>query len=252
MCDRNFGVGADGVVFVLKGAAHDCDYEMRIINSDGTEPEMCGNAILCMVKYIRQLESTPKSAYKIWTKAGLIQPSIESNRLVRVDMGVPILSSTKVPTTLPATQEVLGQTTTVAAPLVVDGTEYLVTCVSMGNPHAVVFVDDLDTFPLSQVGPLFECHPVFPKRTNTEFVQVIYRSELKMVVWERGAGPTLACGTGTCALVVAAILTGRVDQDRPCLVHLPGGDLEIFWDPVTNKVFMAGNATYVFSGDYQV
>jgi diaminopimelate decarboxylase len=209
ICKHNFGVGGDGVIFALPGE-NGCDHTMRIYNSDGTEPEMCGNGIRCMAQFVAQLEGRVGTTFSttIHTGAGTIIPEVLESGLIKVDMGPPILEGPKVPTTLPCNADGVC----LKAPLTIDGKEYEVSCVSMGNPHAVVFVEDLEALDLAKVGPLFECDAAFPKKINTEFVQVISRSHLKMKVWERGAGPTLACGTGTCALVVAAILNDVVDR----------------------------------------
>lgn len=244
LCDRNFGIGGDGVIFVTP-AEGEADYGMRIINSDGSEPEMCGNGIRCMAKYVADLEgrSTPHT-YRISTLAGMIVPEIRADGLVTVDMGEPILEGKDVPTTLPTDE----QGRVIEAPLEVAGKSWQVTCVSMGNPHAIVFVDALDdeSLPLHTIGPLFEKNAVFPARTNTEFVQVLSDTHLKMRVWERGAGPTLACGTGACALTVAAALAGKAS--RKCTVTLPGGDLEIEWRESDNRCLMTGPAELVFQG----
>jgi len=247
ICDRNFGVGADGVIFALPGEG-DAHYTMRIFNSDGSEPEMCGNGIRCMAKFVTNLEgSEARQKYIISTLAGPIIPEITTDGQVAVDMGEPILEGKRIPTTLPTDD---GRV--INAPLSVAGKDWEVTCVSMGNPHAVIFVDSVDEadLPLAQVGPQFEKHPVFPARTNTEFVQVLSPTHLKMVVWERGAGPTLACGTGACALLVAAVLTGKAE--RKCLVSLPGGDLEIEWRDSDNRLIMTGPADLVFDGEVAV
>ncbi|KAL2652904.1 hypothetical protein R1flu_021032 [Riccia fluitans] len=245
LCDRNFGVGGDGVIFVLPGV-NGSDYTMRIINSDGSEPEMCGNGIRCMAKFIAELEGTtePRS-YKIDTLAGLIVPELMPDGQVCVDMGPPILEAKQVPTTLEPTRD----GAVIKAPLVVAGRSWSVTCVSMGNPHCVVLLDaseDVYSLPLAEIGPLFEKNEVFPARINTEFVQVLSSSHLRMRVWERGAGPTLACGTGACALVVAAVLEGRAE--RSCLVELPGGPLQIEWRESDNHVYMTGPAQIAFRG----
>lgn len=245
LCDRNFGIGGDGVIFALPGQ-NGADYTMRIINSDGSEPEMCGNGIRCMAKFIAALEGrTEPHTYTISTLAGPIIPELTADGLVAVDMGEPILDGAKVPTTLPTDKS--GRV--IAAPLEVAGRQWEVTCVSMGNPHAIVFVDELDdsALPLATVGPLFEKHAVFPARTNTEFVKVLSRTHLQMRVWERGAGPTLACGTGACALLVAAVLNGLAD--RKATVSLPGGDLQIEWRESDNKITMTGPAELAYTGE---
>ncbi|KAJ8636892.1 hypothetical protein MRB53_011159 [Persea americana] len=223
LCDRNFGVGADGVIFAMPGI-NGTDFSMRIFNSDGSEPEMCGNGVRCFARFIAELENLRGiHRFTVHTGAGLIVPEIQDDGKVRVDME-----------------------------LVVDGIPWNVTCVSMGNPHCITFetkeskalqVDDLN---LAEIGPKFEHHVMFPARTNTEFVQIFSRSHLKMRVWERGAGATLACGTGACAVVVAAVLEGR--SERKCTVELPGGPLEIEWREADNHVYMTGPAEVVFYG----
>ncbi|CAN5690593.1 diaminopimelate epimerase [soil metagenome] len=245
VCDRNFGIGADGVIFVLP-ATGETDYSMRIYNSDGSEPEMCGNGIRCLAKFIAGLEAADGRAlqlpqtYQIHTLAGTIRPQLQPGGQVTVDMGEPNLLAQEIPTTLAAEQE-----KAIDKPLEVAGQPWQVTCVSMGNPHCITFVDDVAAVPLAEIGPQFESHPAFPARINTEFVEVVRPDYLKMRVWERGAGPTLACGTGACALLVAAVLNGK--SDRKATVELPGGCLEIEWNQ-SNRVFMTGPATLVFSG----
>ena len=243
MCDRHFGIGADGVIFVLPGK-EDTDYTMRIYNSDGSEPEMCGNGIRCFAKFIADLEGIDEvnKTYRIHTLAGVISPQIQAKGEVRVDMGEPLLTAAEIPTTLASETEKV-----VAMPLTVADKEWLVTCVSMGNPHCITFVPDSDVIPLEEIGKLFENHEVFPQRTNTEFIQVISSDYIKMRVWERGAGITLACGTGACASVVAGVLNQRCD--RNCTVELPGGCLHIEWSD-DNRVYMTGPAQKVFTGRY--
>ncbi|XP_006844286.2 diaminopimelate epimerase, chloroplastic isoform X1 [Amborella trichopoda] len=248
LCDRNFGVGADGVIFVMPGV-DGTDYSMRIFNSDGSEPEMCGNGIRCFARFIAELKNLQGSqSFTIHTGAGLIVPRVEDDAKVTVDMGQPVLRALAVPTKIPANKD----DAVIGAELLVEGKTWNVTCVSMGNPHCVTFgakqcnalqVDDLK---LQDIGPKFEHHEMFPSRTNTEFVEVISRSHLKMRVWERGAGATLACGTGACAIVVASVLEGR--SERKCAVDLPGGLLEIEWREDDNHVYMTGPAELVFYG----
>lgn len=241
-CDRHFGIGADGVIFALPGQ-DGTDYTMRIFNSDGSEPEMCGNGIRCLARFLADLEGVTEKTYKIQTLAGVITPQLLADGQVRVDMGEPQLLAKTIPTTLaPPEEKVINQ------PLQVGEKTWSVTCVSMGNPHCLTFVDDVDAIPLPEIGPLFEHHPHFPQRTNTEFIQVIAPDRLKMRVWERGAGITLACGTGACATVVAAVLTGK--GDRRCTVELPGGNLLIEWSANDNRLYMTGPAQFVFAGDY--
>ena len=246
MCDRHFGIGADGVIFALPGS-EGADYTMRIFNSDGSEPEMCGNGIRCLAQFLADLSGEPTSGktYEIQTGAGLIRPQLLADGQVRVDMGIPQLHSAEIPTTLAAGAErVVNQTLTVA------GQSWAVTCVSMGNPHCITFVEDLNNLDLMAIGPQFECHQAFPQRTNTEFIQVVNPNYLKMRVWERGAGITLACGTGACASVVAAVLTGR--SEPQCTVELPGGCLAIEWSSADQHVYMTGPAQRVFSGHYDL
>lgn len=256
LCDRNTGIGADGVIFALPGE-HGADYTMRIFNSDGSEPEMCGNGIRCLAKYLETLEAgealageagrTRGYSYTIHTLAGPIVPTLQTDGQITVDMGEPHLLARDIPTTLAA-----AEATVVDLPLTVAGTSYQVTCVSMGNPHCITFVADTDAVPLATIGPLMETHPVFPKRTNAEFIQVVRPDYLKMLVWERGAGPTLACGTGACAALVAAVLNGKCDDNpagRKATVELPGGPLQIEWSTEDNHVYMTGPAVFVFAGD---
>ena len=242
MCDRHFGIGGDGVIFVLPGTT-DTDYSMRIYNSDGSEPEMCGNGIRCLAKFIAELEGNGEvnKSYRIDTLAGVIVPKLESNGEVTVDMGEPELTAAKIPTTLAGTEEKV-----VAQPLEVGDRSWSVTTVSMGNPHCITFVEDISAIALAEIGPLFEHHAVFPQRTNTEFIEVVSSDYIKMSVWERGAGITLACGTGACASVVAGVLNNKCD--RSCTVELPGGCLQINWSATDNRVYMTGPATKVFHG----
>lgn len=237
-CDRNFGIGADGVIFLLTEA--NGEHRMRIFNSDGSEPEMCGNGIRCLAKFMQDLNiPTTDSKYQIQTGAGLIVPQMDADGQVTVDMGKPFLTAAEIPTTLRDSDHKV-----INVPLEVGGNTWNVTTVSMGNPHCMTFVDDVDTIPLAEIGVLFEHHPVFPKRTNTEFVEVVNRGYVKMRVWERGAGATLACGTGACATVVAGVLNDLCD--RTCTVNLPGGDLKIQWSE-SDRILMTGT-TLVFTG----
>ncbi len=241
-CDRHFGIGADGVIFVLPGQG-DTDYAMRIFNSDGSEPEMCGNGIRCYARFVADLEAAEgksRSAYRIHTLAGLITPKLEADGQITVDMGLPRLLAAEIPTTLTAAdQKVIDQTLEVA------GKSWQVTCVSMGNPHCITFVEDVAAVPLEQIGPQFEHHLAFPKRTNTEFIEVVRSDYLKMRVWERGAGITLACGTGACAALVAGVLNGKCD--RRATVELPGGNLLIEWSETDQHLYMTGPAQQVFT-----
>jgi diaminopimelate epimerase len=246
-CDRHFGIGADGVIFALPGQ-NGTDYTMRIYNSDGSEPEMCGNGIRCMAKFLETLESNDGKApsaphtYRIHTLAGLIAPTLQPDGQVTVDMGPPYLLAQEIPTTLAVAEDKV-----VDVPLAVSGQTWQVTCVSMGNPHCITFVEDVAAIDLEHLGPQFEHHLAFPQRINTEFIQVVRPDYLKMRVWERGAGITLACGTGACAALVAGVLNGVCD--RAATVELPGGPLHIEWKAADNRVYMTGPAELVFRGD---
>lgn len=246
MCDRNFGIGADGVIFALPGQ-NGTDYTMRIFNSDGSEPEMCGNGIRCMARFLEELEimdgrtvSQPH-AYKIHTLGGLITPEIQADGQVKVDMGPPRLLAKEIPTTLAGLDDKV-----INRMLNVSGHTWEVTCVNMGNPHCITFVEDVNTIPLATIGPKFEHHETFPQRINTEFIEVVRPDYLKMRVWERGAGATLACGTGACASLVAGVLTGNCQ--RKATVELPGGPLLIEWSETDQHVYMTGPAEMVFTG----
>jgi diaminopimelate epimerase len=240
LCDRRFGIGADGMIFLLPGTGG-TDYTMRIYNSDGSEPEMCGNGIRCLARFIADLEGQAIATYRIHTLAGVITPQLTVNGQVKVDMGQPRLLAKQIPTTLAAPEfKVVNQ------PLEAAGQTWSVTCVSMGNPHCITFVEDVAAIDLTALGPQFEHHPAFPQRINTEFIQIVRPDYLKMRVWERGAGITLACGTGACAALVAAVLSDRA-QPR-ATVELPGGPLEIEWAGYDQPVLMTGPAELVFRG----
>ena len=242
--DRHFGIGADGLIIIKPSDT--ADFEMVMYNADGSRGAMCGNGIRCVAKYVYDNKLTDKKSISVESMGAVkyIDVLVENGKVVsaRVDMGKPILKAEKIPV-------VTDKEKAVNEKIVVDGTEYIMTCVSMGNPHAVVFTDiPVKDFPLEKIGPMFENHSVFPDRVNTEFVNVKDRNNLDMRVWERGAGETLACGTGTCATVVAAVLNGYVNHD--VTVHLLGGDLEISWSGnEQDSVFMTGPATTVFSGE---
>jgi diaminopimelate epimerase len=244
LCDRHFGIGGDGVIFALPGQ-DGTDYTMRIFNSDGSEPEMCGNGIRCMARFIADLEgANAKESYTIHTLAGLIVPKLTANGQVTVDMGQPRLAASEIPTTLAGAD---GQS--IDQPLTVAGQTWQVTNVSMGNPHCITFVDDVQAIDLEKIGPQFEHNAAFPQRTNTEFIEVVRPDYLKMRVWERGAGITLACGTGACASLVAAVLNGK--SDRACTIELPGGPLLIEW-AADNHIFMTGPAERAFTGSVSI
>ena len=241
ICDRHFGIGGDGLILVLPSLQ--ADFHMRIINNDGSEAEMCGNGIRCFAKYLYEHGLTQQTTFTIDTLAGLITPVLmldgDHVRAVQVDMGEPRLEREAIPMVGPAGQVVNES-------LRVSGETFAVTAVSMGNPHAIIFVDDIAHFPVEQYGPLIEKHAAFPRKTNVEFVQVLSPASLKMRVWERGAGITLACGTGACATLVAAVLTGNAE--RSATVELPGGPLAITWSDEDNHVYMTGPAEEVFTG----
>ena len=239
--DRHFGIGSDGVIFI--NPSEIADFEMEMYNADGTRAEMCGNGIRSVAKYVYDKgmtiseEITIESFKKI--KYITIFPENGKAKLIKVDMGEPILKAAEVPVES-------KNDSVVAEPIVVDGEEYKMTCVSMGNPHAVVFLDP-DHLDIEKIGPSFENHERFPKRTNTEFVKVLDRENVRMRVWERGTGETLACGTGCCATAVACILNGYTD--RKLTVHVLGGELIIEWDEKTNHILMTGPAQIVFEGE---
>ena len=243
--DRHFGIGSDGLITI--GPSDKADFRMHIYNADGSEAEMCGNGIRCVAKYVYDHHLTDKTEITVETGAGVLTlilfPEDGKVQQVRVDMGEPILEPSQIPVVAKG-DKVIDE------PIEVGGKTWNMTCVSMGNPHAVVFVDDTANFPLETYGPLFENHERFPKRTNTEFVQIISRTEANMRVWERGSAETWACGTGTCACVMACILNGKTEDK--VLVHLRGGDLTIEYDRESNHVFMTGPATEVFSGEIEV
>jgi diaminopimelate epimerase len=240
--DRHFGIGSDGLVLIMPSET--CDFRMRMFNADGSEAEMCGNATRCVGKYVYDHHLTAKKEFTLETLAGvkvlqLFTDEADRVQRVRVDMGAPILEAAEIP--------VVAETSPVVnLPVEVLGEQKELTCVSMGNPHAICFVPDVATLDLPAIGPAYEHHPLFPRRTNTEFVQIQDRQNVKMRVWERGAGETLACGTGCCATLVACVLCGKTD--RKATIHVLGGELEIEWDETTNHVFMTGPATTVFDG----
>ncbi|MEW6426188.1 MAG: diaminopimelate epimerase [Bacillota bacterium] len=244
ICHRQLGVGADGLVILLPGEKG--DVRMRIFNADGSEAQMCGNAVRCVAKYLYDRRLVPKEVIAVETLAGIIRPQIitDGGRVagVRVDMGEPRLERSQIPM-VGAPGWVIGE------PLLIGDHVFNITAVSMGNPHCVIFVPDVDQVPLAEAGPLIERHPAFPERTNVEFVQVFNPEEVKMRVWERGAGPTLACGTGACAAAVAGSLNGLTE--KTVRVHLPLGSLLIEWAP-DNHLYMTGPAEEVFTGNYPV
>ena len=245
LSDRHFGIGGDGVIFINPSDV--ADFEMEMWNADGTRAEMCGNGIRCVAKYVYDKGLTDKKCITI-VSAGQVKTlnlTIHGGKveLVKVNMGQPELTAKNVPV-LADTEQVINQ------PIWVQDKEYRMTCVSMGNPHAIIFEDDVQNMDLEAIGPHFENHPRFPKRTNTEFVQVIDRNTVLMRVWERGTGETLACGTGASATAVACILNGLTEEQLT--VKLLGGDLEIYWDKKDNCVYMTGPATTGFEGEVEI
>lgn len=247
VADRHFGIGSDGLIVILAPTEPGYDFRFRMFNADGSEGEMCGNGIRCFARYCYDRGLTEKSTLQVQTLGGTIIPQIQLDDQgqvigVRVDMGEPRLKRSLIPMSGPQADQV------VAEPLEVLGQSYEITCVSMGNPHVVLFFDDVDALDLNVLGPALERHPVFPQRINVHFAQVIGEGELKMRTWERGSGITLACGTGASAVLAAAHLLGHCG--REALIHLPGGDLVIEWNETTNHVFMTGPATYVCDGQF--
>ena len=247
LSDRHFGIGGDGVIFV--NPSDEADFEMEMYNMDGTRAEMCGNGIRCVAKFVYDKGLTDKTSISIIScgKVKYIDLTIKEGKVstVKVNMGSPILRAADIPVISDKEDDEV-----IAQRIEVEDKTYEMTCVSMGNPHAVVFVTDTKHFAIEEIGPCFEKHKLFPKRTNTEFVQFISRNEINMRVWERGSGETWACGTGTCASVMACILNGYTDDT--VLVHLLGGDLLIEYDRETNHIFMTGPATTVFEGEIEV
>lgn len=243
--DRHYGVGSDGLIMI--NPSDKADFEMEMYNADGSRGEMCGNGIRCVAKYVYDYGLTDKTSISVETLAGIkyLDLTVEDGKvvLVKVDMGKPMLRPEEVPV-VSEKEEVIDE------PITVDGQEYRMTCVSMGNPHAVVFIDqDVKEFPLETVGVKFENHERFPKRVNTEFVNVLDRHAAQMRVWERGSGETLACGTGACAVAVACALNGLTEDE--VTVKLLGGDLQIKWDREKNTVYMTGPAEVVFDGEWK-
>ena len=242
--DRHFGIGSDGLILIKPSDIADC--EMDMYNLDGSQGAMCGNGIRCVAKYVYDYGIVKKENISVSTKSGIkyLDLTVRNGKvaLVRVNMGSPVLTASQIPV-VSSTEEMIN------APLKVNGETYYITAVSMGNPHAIVYMTDVDHLDIGEIGPYFENHMAFPDRVNTEFVEVLDDHTLKMRVWERGSGETLACGTGACAVAVASILNGHVDGEKPVTVKLLGGDLEIFWDRQENLVYMTGPAATVFDGE---
>ena len=242
--DRHFGIGSDGLILIKPSDIADC--EMDMYNLDGSQGAMCGNGIRCVAKYVYDYGIVKKENISVSTKSGIkyLDLTVRDGKvaLVRVNMGSPVLTASQIPV-VSSTEEMIN------APLKVNGETYYITAVSMGNPHAIVYMTDVDHLDIGEIGPYFENHMAFPDRVNTEFVEVLDDHTLKMRVWERGSGEPLACGTGACAVAVASILNGHVDGEKPVTVKLLGGDLEIFWDRQENLVYMTGPAATVFDGE---
>ena len=240
--DRHFGIGSDGLILISPSAI--ADVRMNIYNADGSQAEMCGNGIRCVAKYVYDYGLTDKTEISVETLAGIkyLRLQVENGKVasVEVNMGAPILEPKEIPVAV-------EESPVVNVPVEVKGKIYHMTCVSMGNPHAIIFMNNVKDLDIAAIGPYFENHTVFPKRTNTEFVEVLDRNTVNMRVWERGSDETLACGTGACATTVACILNDKTENE--VTVHLLGGDLKIRWDREANQVYMTGPATVVFDGE---
>lgn len=243
--DRHFGIGSDGLILIKPSDV--ADFKMEMYNADGSQGEMCGNGIRCVAKYVYDYKLTDKTSITVETLAGIkqLELTIEDGKaaLIKVNMGSPELNPSNIPVVADGEQ-------VVNEPIEVEGKTYQMTCVSMGNPHAVVYMEDVKNLDLEKIGPGFENHKRFPKRINTEFARIIDRKNIEMRVWERGSGETLACGTGACATAVASILNGLTDNQ--VTLHLLGGDLMIEWDREENKVYMTGSAEVVFEGEIKL
>jgi diaminopimelate epimerase len=243
--DRNFGIGGDGLILILP--SDKADFRMRVFNNDGSEAKNCGNGLRCVSKYVYDHGLTDKRSFTVETLGGIVTPQVQPGAdgkvaQVTIDMGEPRLTRQAIPMAGEPDEQVIEQ------PIVIDGKTFTMTAVSMGNPHAILFVDQVRDEEVAAFGPKIERHEWFPERTNVEFIQVLNREEILFRVWERGSGVTLACGTGACAAAVAAILSGKTE--RAVTVHLLGGDLFIEWRESDNRVYMTGPATEVFSGVY--
>lgn len=243
MSDRHFGAGSDGLVLICP--CEEADFEMRMFNADGSESEMCGNASRCVAKYVREKGLTKKDTITLKTGGGIkiLEMTLRGGQVesVRVDMGVPELRPERIPVNLP------GESV-IHYPVELAGETRYITCVNTGNPHAVLFVPDAEKEDVHGLGRMLENHPLFPKRANVEFVTVLDRKNLRMRVWERGSGETLACGTGACASLVAAVLNGL--SDREATLHLNGGKLALRWEESTGHIFQEGPAAFVYEGEW--
>jgi diaminopimelate epimerase len=248
LCSRHFGIGADGIIIINKSKSY--DFKFTIYNSDGSQPQMCGNGMRCFAKYLYENKLTSKEVLTVETEAGLIIPEIildknDKVEFIRVDMGAPVLIPSKIPFVTQNEKAIKEKL------FFNDDNESIeITAVSMGNPHAVLFVDDITTINVKKQGQKIENHEKFPEKTNVEFIEVVKEDELIMKVWERGAGQTLACGTGACAALVATYLNKKCLNK--VLIHLEGGDLEIEWNLANNHIYKTGNASFVFSGSIMI
>ena len=244
--DRHFGIGSDGLILIKPSEV--ADFQMDMYNADGSRGAMCGNGIRCVAKYVYDYGLTDKTSVSVETASGIkyLDLTVENGKvaLVKVNMGAPILEAAKIPV-VSEKEQVINE------PLLVDGKEYRITGVSMGNPHAITYIDDVKGLYIEKIGPKFEFHPAFPDRVNTEFAKVLDDHTVEMRVWERGSGETLACGTGACAVAVASILNGYVKEEE-VTVKLLGGDLKIYWDREENLVYMTGPAAVVFDGEIEL
>lgn len=242
LCHRRFGIGADQIL--LLSGSDVADFRMSIFNADGSQVEMCGNGIRCLAKYIWDRDLSDKDVLDIETPAGIIRPE-KAGELVKVDMGEPVFEPAKIPVDVPLSEGRNGEV--LDYPLRIGDREFRIACVSMGNPHAVIVVNEVSSFPVARYGPIIETHPVFPRKTNVEFIQILSEKEIRMRVWERGSGETMACGTGASAAAVAARKKGLTDN--AVTIHLRGGALVIEW-AADNHVYMTGPAATVFAGDF--
>ena len=240
--DRHFGIGSDGLILIKPSDV--ADGKMEMYNADGSQGDMCGNGIRCVAKYMYDYGITDKTSISVETKSGIkyLDLTLKNGKVdtVKVNMGAPILKASEIPV-ISEKEQVISE------PVTIDGKEWKITCVSMGNPHAITSIDDVKPLEIEKIGPKFENHEIFPDRVNTEFVHVIDRNTVEMRVWERGSGETYACGTGACAVAVSSILNGLTEEE--VTVKLLGGDLKIFWNREENRVYMTGSATKVFDGE---
>ena len=249
LCDRNFGIGADGLILILPSSK--ADLQMRIFNFDGSEAQMCGNGIRCFAKYAYENKLISKNKFTVETLAGIITPELIFQDLknkkvlrIKVNMGIPKLRRREIPMNGEDIPTVVDETLKINPEQT-----FKITCVSMGNPHCITFVNDVQSISVDEIGPKIENHPLFPEKTNVEFIQILNKQEINFRVWERGVGETLACGTGACAALVAAVLNNKTD--RKAAIHLPGGDLDIQWAD-DGYVYMTGPAELVFRGEMTI